>query len=315
MTAKTVRPMLVAVTLLLGTAAVSACLNDYELKYSTTDLDGKQRPIVMQRDAEMSPWDAFAKRFRNVPDRKWLISERDKRTQWQTQEIKVRNDLAVLHVRLGEPRTALDILNDIEATSPGQYFTAANLGVVHELDGDLNKALFWVKTGITRSPESHRGTEWLHVRILEIRLQQVNQPNLLKTQSVLGLDFGSEDKPQAPSAEALNAVYPKLTLSTLAVALEHQLTERTSLVPPPNDIVADLFFDLANVMALIGNVEHAVMATKLAREYGPPPRAEFDRREAEFQRIAKFTKYHNDGQPYTTEDLVAEQLRQQEEQR
>ncbi len=268
-------------------SVASACLNEYQptFEFSTTGLDGSTTAVQSRKP----PWLVFESQFRRVHSPNELDVSRRRMLERGSKDLHAMNDLAVAQIRMGDSSSALGVLNEIEAEKPGQYFTAANLGVAYELNGDLDKALFWVKTGIERSPSSHRGTEWLHVRILEIRREQTTNSRLLSERSVLGLDFGMDRNPAEPSPEALDRLYSGLTLPSLATALEHQLTERTSLVPPPNDVVADLFFDLANVMALNGKVEHAVVAMKLARAYGPPTRPDFELRENRFAEVATFT--------------------------
>lgn len=265
----------------------SACLNEYEptFEFSTTALDRSTTTVR----SKLPPWLVFESQFLRTHSQDRLETSRRRMLERGSKDLHAMNDLAVAQIRMGDASSALGVLNEIEAEKPGEYFTAANLGVAYELSGDLDKALFWVKTGIERSPSSHRGTEWLHVRILEIRREQTTNGRLLSQGSVLGLDFGTDRNPAEPSPEALDRLYSGLTLPSLATALEHQLTERTSLVPPRNDVVADLFFDLANVMALNGKVEHAVVSMKLARAYGPPTRPDFELREKRFAEVATFT--------------------------
>lgn len=174
------------------------------------------------------------------------------------------SDHAAILVRLGRLDDAILLLEDVEKRTPGNYYVAANLGTALELKGDLAGAMRWIAVGIRRNPESHSGTEWLHVKILEARLALERDPHWLETHSVLGIDFGSQPKPVSSNAPL------KRHLGHARRALEYQLHERMSFVSPPDPVVGDLLFDLSNICALTFNVEHAQAVLALAFEYGVP---------------------------------------------
>ena len=93
-------------------------------------------------------------------------------------------------------KEAIELLEELEKKSPGQYAVAANLGTAYELNGDNRKALEWIKKGVERNPESHFGTEWLHVKILEAKIAIEQNPEWLSNHSVLETDFAvSETRP------------------------------------------------------------------------------------------------------------------------
>ncbi|MCX7421427.1 MAG: tetratricopeptide repeat protein [Planctomycetia bacterium] len=145
--------------------SAAACLWTYG-----TNLDGrvgeveseKPREIVARFNPEKRPRDS------------WLAKadEFKKRADDEPEDHKLRNDYAVMLVRAGELDEALAVLNEIEAVKPGLYATAANLGTVYELSGDVEKALHWIQEGIARNPKSHFGSEWIHVRILQAKHPQ-----------------------------------------------------------------------------------------------------------------------------------------------
>src|SRR6185295_11499697 len=108
------------------------------------------------------------------------------------------NDYAVALIRRSEASRAVGILESIERGKPGEYVVAANLGTAYELSGDLARAHQWIREGIRRNPQSHQGTEWLHLRILEARMAVAKDPDWLLRNSVTGLDFGSDAQPRRP---------------------------------------------------------------------------------------------------------------------
>lgn len=197
------------------------------------------------------------------------------RSFWEGQEIvlaqqvkaggdyKVSSDYAAVLGHLGRSAEAIEILENIERQHPGEYITAGNLGTAYELHGDLQKALRWIQEGIRRNPGSHEGTEWLHVKIIEARIALAADPAWLNSHSVLGYDFGEGAVPSMPAQCAGEQAH------VAERALMYQLHERLQFVDPPNPVVADLLFDLSNLVALRSTVEHATPICALALSYGP----------------------------------------------
>ena len=180
---------------------------------------------------------------------------------------------------------ALAALNDIEATNPGLYPTAANLGTVYELSGDIEKALHWIQEGLARNPKSHNGSEWLHVRILQTKQKLAVDPDWLKTHSILGLNFGDDPRPAQPPETELAALNGPAMWEDLNWHLTIQLRERTSLVEAPDPIVADLLCDTSNLLALKGQLENAIAVAELAQRYEAPQSGLLERRLEHFRKI------------------------------
>lgn len=167
---------------------------------------------------------------------------------------------AVALMRLGRAGEAINLLLVSEHTDPGRYATAANLGTAYELEGNLGKAKEWIAEGIARDPSSHEGTEWLHIEILKARMKLANDSDWLKSHSVTGLDSGADPAPE----------YPKqLDQERVTKALEYQLRERISFVPPPDAIVGDLLYDLAHLKSREALPIATQANLQLAKLYAP----------------------------------------------
>jgi tetratricopeptide (TPR) repeat protein len=102
-----------------------------------------------------------------------------------------RNRYAVALMFLGRSSEAVELLNKLETEEPGHFFIAANLGTAYELAGRNAEALKWINEGIRRNPNDHKGTEWLHAKILEAKIAQDKDPNYFEKHSVLELQHGS----------------------------------------------------------------------------------------------------------------------------
>lgn len=230
------------VLLLFLLTPVMACLQTSE-----TDIEGNTVTIEFDHFNELST--------RPRGGELWADHAKELASQVKAEpgHRKVRNDYGVALIRTGEVAKALQLFREMEAEAPGDYKTAANLGTAFELSGEDEEALFWIQEAIKRNPKSHRGTEWVHVRILEAKLAQAHDPTWLKTHTIIGGDFGSQGRPVAPTG-----LRDKDELKRVAADLEYQLRERTSLVSPPEVVVGDLLFQLGNMATLTRSVERGI---------------------------------------------------------
>lgn len=180
-------------------------------------------------------------------------------------DFKLRNDHAATLLHKGDLKPAIEILEAIEKEKAGEYVIAVNLGTAYELAGDNEKALHWIKEGLRRNPQSHWGTEWLHVRILEAKIALSKDPAWLKTHSVLGLDFGKDLKPSMPTSwpDGRNA-------GEVVHALEYQLSERLGFVKAPDPLTGSLIADLAHLNVLTRAVGYGPPLYALAIQYRAP---------------------------------------------
>lgn len=199
--------------------------------------------------------------------------------------VENKNNLAVYLVYLGKYQSAIDLLTHIERIEPGRYRTASNIGTAYELLGDNAKALQWIKEGIRRNSDSHFGSEWLHVRILEAKIAEQQGKPVPRRGSILGLDFGRYLVPVVPELLPLGNDGKPVSKFNLANSITYQLIERTSFVRPNEQIVAGLFFDLGNIEFAAGSIEKAEVAYEFALRYGYPDEAIINLRRNEISRI------------------------------
>jgi len=179
------------------------------------------------------------------------------------------NAIAVALLHLGKTNRAVKILERLERTTPGSYYVAANLGTAYELSGDNKKAHKWIAEGIKRKPDSHFGTEWLHLKILEAKQAIKKDPKWIATNSVLGIDWESvgddlsKVKVAADGGGVRNA-------DEVRKALEYQLHERTEFVKPTDPTVASLLYDLSHLVRHSRSAEHGDLVLAAAHSYGYP---------------------------------------------
>ncbi|HVF30481.1 MAG TPA: hypothetical protein VNA22_05900 [Pyrinomonadaceae bacterium] len=182
-------------------------------------------------------------------------------------ERQINTAVAMLH--LGMVKRAIAILEELERTNPGDYYTAANLGTAYELNGENAKALRWIKEGISRDPDAHNGSEWLHVRILEAKLALETDQDWLATNSVIGLERFSNEQLLVDSALTSGNRGEGLGLKEIETALIYQLHERLEFIDPPEGVVANLLYDLSRTLVRSRGTDHAAIIRSLAQSYGP----------------------------------------------
>lgn len=183
------------------------------------------------------------------------------------------NNLGVALIRYGRTTQAIRLFVANEKRFPGRPETAANLGTALELAGFDNIALSWIRIGIRRNVDEHRGTEWLHARILETKIALKKDPTYLEGRSVAGVHFSNALIPDLPDRYPHgNAGTPVLPYQ-LNNAFAYQLRERLQFVKPKDSVVANLLSDWATLNLAGGPVENAEALYGLAERYGASPTA------------------------------------------
>jgi len=183
------------------------------------------------------------------------------------QDYKLLSDYAVLLLKGGKAKEALAILEQLSRHYPDEYQITANLGTVYEVNGQNEKALTFIKKGIALNPDAHGGSEWIHVKILETKLQLEKDKGYLSSGSVLGLN--TEQK-----ADTL--VRNQLLL---------QVRERFPFSPGPNAIMSSLLIDLGDCFASTASIEFAKVVYTIAKRYYGADKQLTDNKIAEMVRL------------------------------
>jgi len=240
------------------------CVNEYRVL-----LSGK----VIYSDAEnVAPIGRF-----NTNNKPYLLKKLQEADSIyrQTGKLEDYSDWGSMLIYTGQYLKAKHIFQDIEQKTPGLYQTAANLGTAYELLGQNDSALYWIKKAVEINPNSHSGSEWIHVKILEGKVKAKGDEKYLWSHSILSLDFGDDKIPVNKS---------NLDLQNLSDHLYVQLNERMSFIKPKDPIVAQLLFDLGNVFALTKDATSGLQVYHIAKEYGYTSDL-FEKRLSYFERL------------------------------
>lgn len=182
-----------------------------------------------------------------------LVEKRLKKLQEKLKtehDYKLLSDYAVLLLKAGKTEIALDILEQLSIKHPNDYQIAANLGTAYELSGNNEKALGYIKRGLELNPDSHGGSEWVHVALLEVKLKLAEDSTYLKNRTVLNLSEAQEND--------------KKVLDQLLI----QVRERFPFCQGPNDpIMVSLLIDLGDCFANTASLEVAKACYEIAHHY------------------------------------------------
>ncbi len=166
---------------------------------------------------------------------------------------KYYSSYGVALIYLGEYEKAEKVYQKLNKQQPNSYSIASNLGTLYELMEHPDKALYWIKKSMTLNPQSHNGSEWVHVKILEYQL------NPQQETSILSLDFGIDSVPHNVK---------NINLSKTEEHIVHQLRERLKFVKAPNYAVGNIYFDLGNIIYQKGFKHFALESYEEAQRFG-----------------------------------------------
>jgi tetratricopeptide (TPR) repeat protein len=176
----------------------------------------------------------------------------------KTNDIDYLSDKGYILIVQKKYDEALELYLNIEKIKPNRYSTASNIGTLYELIGENQKAYEWIKKSIQINPESHNGSEWLHLNILQAKIKKIDDAHL--GEFLINNSFGKDVIPKID--------LPKETLKELAKSIYYQANERMSFIKPKDKIISALLFELGNAVKIIGENENAIRIYNLAKEYG-----------------------------------------------
>lgn len=238
---KQIKYIIITLTLILSTN-VFACINEYR-----TLLNGE---VIYTDPTSGKIWtqEIDTLELREKSNNLLLAYKR-------SDSIENYSDYGATLIYLGDFLKAKEVYEEIERLKPNLYTTASNLGTIYELIGEPKLGLDWIKKSIELNPNSHKGSEWIHIKILEFKTNNSND----YSNSILGLDFGNDNIPNNQN---------KYDLEKLKEHIWYQLRERSNFVKPKNKIVGNIYFDLGNIMAQTRDVQSALESYEASKEYG-----------------------------------------------
>lgn len=164
-------------------------------------------------------------------------------------DFKILSDIAVLLMKAGKVEESLELLKALYKANPEEYKLAANLGTAYELSGEVDSAIVYINRGIELNPESHDGSEWVHIKVLEAKLELAIDSTYLKDNDVLNLTENDEGDIE------------------IRDQLWVQVTERFPFTPGPDKIMADLMEELGDCFSNSQSLTYARNFYQIALNY------------------------------------------------
>jgi tetratricopeptide (TPR) repeat protein len=222
------------VSLLLLTGAAFACLNEEHITKS-----GKSTIDAFSlRDL------AFYKRHNRATLElalKNLLSEKPSTAE---DILSTQNSIAIVYIKLSKLKEAEEILLALLKKYPKNYSVTINLGTLYELQGKNTQALEFIKKAVAINPESHSGSEWFHIKILEYKLKDIQEENIV-------LDLYKIKKPA----------------KDIAYDVSYQLQERIPFTPAPNILIAKVMQELGDYLADSVSIKAAYIIYETGMDY------------------------------------------------
>mgnify|MGYP000881321941 CR=1 FL=1 len=157
------------------------------------------------------------------------------------------SDYCAYLLKSGRHKEALPMLENLQRLHPKEYSINANLAVAYELDGQLEKALSFLKYSLRLDPYSHQRSEWVHEQILIAAILARQQPENFAQQSIFTLPKGATEE--------------------IAAQIAYQLQERVPLTPSPNPLLSKVLEETAQYFRQNVSLEWAIEYYAMAIGY------------------------------------------------
>lgn len=182
-------------------------------------------------------------------------------------DFKLLSDYGLYLVRGGKVKEALILFEALAKAYPNEYSIISNLGTTYELSGNNVKALEYIRKGLKLNPDSHGGSEWIHVKLLLAKIALEKDPEYFAKNTVLKL---------TPKQEASEIIRKQLFT---------QLQERFPFCKGPDPVMADLLIDLGDCYTAGISFEHANGLYQIAKLYYQSERTDIDEKIKQVRRL------------------------------
>lgn len=188
------------------------------------------------------------------------------------------SDAAVYLTQLGKTQKALDLLQHLHNQHPKEYKITANLGVTHELKGDLDSAEHYIREALKLSPQSAPTTDWVNLKILAAKRSIKKDPDWLLNNQVLNLNWNTDfynnrfqEKYTAQQQDSLRLVRYQ-TYQNQFDTLWHvgmEMKKRIPYTSTPNLLIANIMKEVGHYFAINMSIKDAFIAYKIGLYYDP----------------------------------------------
>ncbi len=166
------------------------------------------------------------------------------------------NDLVIALLYAKRTAEALTLSTQLLAKYPEDYNVVITHAAALELSGRPADAIPFMKKAIGLNPDSHRGSEWIHLNLLEQRVRGTVPSD---PWSLIGVDLRPDSALMAPDS---------VDLRQLAKQVHYQVNDRLFFTPANDPLFGALLFAYADLLELCKFRNQAKLARERAASYG-----------------------------------------------
>lgn len=211
------------------------------------------------------------------------------------------SDAGVYLSQLGENRKALTVFQWLHQQHSEEYNIASNLGVVYQLNGNLDSAEHYLQKAFHLSSQAPPKGEWVQLKIIAAKRSIQKDPNWLLHNQVLALNWDTlfynnnstqhYNKKQQDSLQLLRYTNYKNQFDTLW-SIGNVMQAHIPHISSPNLLVANVMKELGYYFAINLSIKDAFVAYKIALHYDPKNLLQVEQKLA--QLMPHFRKYEFD---------------------
>lgn len=239
---------LILFLLLTLSCKVFCCGNEYGYT-----LDGKR---IFTEYFFLSEW---MRHFDTIKINKKL-SDLELKVKNGSADYKTWSDIAVNLMMLGKADSSVKILKPIILKHPNEYNINANLGTAYELTGKLDSALKYISKGYELNPNSHYGSEWIHIKILEAKLKEKRNPGWLDKNPIIKVE---------ELLEKLDSTKLPYSLNKVNHDFFFQIRTRAPFTPAPDKVISNLLVTIGDFNSKVGTFENSLLSYIYAIKFQP----------------------------------------------
>lgn len=189
--------------------------------------------------------------------------------QIEIYEYKTQSDVAVHLARLGRIKESLNILRNIYYRHPEEFIILSNLTFLYELNGKIDSALFINEKSLDRFSKTYKGSNWVHMKILQAKLKMQMDSNWIYNHKVLNLQLKHAKKITKRTGDNTDVDEQFRENNSVISSIIYHIKERIPYTPAPDLLLSSVIAESAELMAQEFSMEHAVYLYYLALEYDP----------------------------------------------
>lgn len=166
------------------------------------------------------------------------------------------NDLVIAHLFAKDFKAALELSTRLVGKYPDDYSVVITHAAALELNGKPAEAIPFMKHALELEPKSHKGSEWIHLNLLQLRVQGEAGVDPWK---LIGVDLRPSGTLTAPAGTDVKALLRQV---------HYQVNDRLFFTPTDDRLFGALMLAYADLLELNGYASQAKRMCERSTNYG-----------------------------------------------